>query len=181
MSEKLKPPPSADIRKLAAHELQHALESRRHVVEEHSSEFRWLLASLLAVNGGGLLFLKQELEQPTPLILASGLIFLVGIVFALLTGWQSQRANRAMIKPISLQTALWISVIETGEIQQDEYQRIEKEFQSAMKVARCTQILGWVSAVAFILASIALGLSTVERLNNSHRTLTHQVVGGSLF
>ena len=151
----MQPPLAKDesIRRLAQHELQNATESRRTILEEHSSAFRWLLASLLAINGGGIV-VSKELFAAAPLasVISDG-FFVLGIMCALLTAWFSQRANRAMIQPLSEMVAFWIACIETNDFDPEVFKEASASMAPALKKARPTQLCGWVSASAFLIGS----------------------------
>lgn len=150
------------VRRIAQHELENATESRRTLIEEHSAAFRWLLASLLAVNGGGVLVLKDLLRFSLANAVIAASFFLGGIMFALLTGWFSQRANRAMIQPLSEMIAFWITCAETNEFDEGTFKQVSETLTPALKKARPTQICGWLSAMSFLAGSSIMLLSAYE-------------------
>lgn len=151
-------PIQSTFEKQVIFELERTAEARRTLLEEHSAAFRWLLASLLAVNGGAVLFSKEAIASGDTHALTSGGIFLLGIVAALMAGWLSQRANRGLIEPLAKVTTFWFQVLEADEFDEAEFNKLTNVMEDAMKAGRPTQICGWISALAFVIGAVVLGL-----------------------
>ena len=159
------PPPinSVDsLKRAAAFELEHTAEALRRVIEEHAAAYRWLLASLLAVNGGAILFTKEHLDSAAGLF--AGAIFVLGIMFALVTGWLGQRANGALVAPLREMSAFWISTVESGDFDKKLYEEIAQKEKVALKTASRTQVCGWISAIAFLVGVVVAGVAMLQEL-----------------
>jgi hypothetical protein len=142
--------------RFAEEKLRRTSEARLILIEEHSAAFKWLVASFLAVNGGGLLALgdlKIDLAQKQ----LAGSAFWFGIVCALGIAWQSQVIGRKAINKLSESELLWLSAIETGELDVAEGQRLENEFKAiSVWPARA---FGWASLLAFSVGVFLAGAS----------------------
>lgn len=145
------------VRRIAETEIANLLESKRALLEQHSASFRWLTASLLAVNGGGIVALVGQLNMPRVYVAGSGFLFFLGIIMALLCAWFSQRANRAMLNPVAEFLGFWLSVAHEGELDLEALKTMEHKMAKATKVARPTQISGWLSAIAFSMGVLLAG------------------------
>ncbi len=159
---------AANVRQ-AEIQLQTVNSSHERLLEEHSAAFRWLMASFLAINGGGLLVLK-DLGTPwnLPEMLAA-LAFYIGIVLTLAIAWLGQRAARAAITPISKLSGFWSMVAATGEYDQDQHQEVISEFPKAMKKIRFAPFAGWGSLIAFTVGLGLVGWAQVSERNDGKR------------
>ena len=144
--------------RVAEQELASATHSRSVLMEAHQDSYKWLSASLLAVNSGGMFaFLNFEgLDGKTKAVVA--LFFYLGIMSALLSAYLSQRANRSLIGPLSESMGYWISVAHHGEHLPEVWEGIRIKIQATIKKARATQIAGWASAICFSIGVIGLGV-----------------------
>lgn len=147
------------IRRIAELELTSTAQSRVTVLEEHSAAFRWLLASMLVVNGGAIATSVQAGYFRDWLSLLSGSVFVFGVLGALLSAWFSQRANRAMLEPLATITVYWLGVAETGTADEDELKTILEKVETATKKALPTQICGWLSSICFLIGCSLMGTS----------------------
>jgi hypothetical protein len=145
---------AANIRQ-AEIQLQLVNSSNERLLEEHSAAFRWLMASFLAINGGGLLVVKDLGPPWNSSEMLAALSFYIGIVLALAIAWLGQRAARAALTPISKLSGFWSTVVATGEYDQEHHQEIISEFPKTLKKIRYAPLAGWGSLIAF---SIGLGL-----------------------
>ncbi len=131
------------------------------VLEQHSSAFKWLNASLLAVNGGGAIAVlaAANLSNSTKLYACTGFFF--GILFALLSARLSQSTAIRAVLPFKNQIFYWTRVSITGEQYTDREAELRQEAVKAQRWAFIGQACGWLSATAFMTGaiSIALGLS----------------------
>jgi hypothetical protein len=142
--------------------LDRADEARRTILEEHSAAFRWLMASLLAINAGGLLALDDAKTQ-SPYLLISGGLFLIGVLASLLIGVFSQRANQAVIVHLANVTNFWIEAYEKDEFDSESHQNLMDAGTAVLRRARSSRVAGWASAISFASAIILMGVDRYEQ------------------
>lgn len=135
--------------RVAETELASATHSRNVLLEAHQDTYKWLLASLLAINSGGLLALLNIDTLHGHYKLFVALAFYAGIMASLLSSYLSQRASRQLLPPLGEAMGYWISVANDGQHIPQVWDNINLRIQGAVKEARPTQIAGWVSALCF--------------------------------
>lgn len=144
------------LRAVAAHVTEQAVEGRRHLLEEHSASFRWLMASLMAINGAGLISVKDMTFAEARYALAAAASFFFGIVCALLIAYFGQNSNQKMVDPLSRIALYWRSVAISGEL--DE--KIQKELD--LRMSEATKHSKWPARVGFAsLGFFTLGLASI--------------------
>ena len=148
-SEAIDPDIAACVSRAAEYELVSLAEARRAILEEHSAMFRWLIASLLAINGGATIAIVGSDSFSIATIFYSCLCFVIGIFAALLSAFLGQRANRAMLEPLGKLSGYFIAVAQEGAEIEDAKVPILAEVSAAMKKAMPGRACGWLSAIAF--------------------------------
>jgi hypothetical protein len=164
--------------RVAEQELANANYSRNALLEAHQDAYKWLLASLLGVNSGGMFALLNVANMDWSSKGIVALFFYLGIMAALLSGYLSQKANRTLIGPLGEASGYWISVAHDGEHLPHIWEGIEEKIQSAIKQARPTQFAGWLSAVFFSIGAIGLGIN-MHGIASESPTGKTQCSGGS--
>lgn len=144
------------VRAMAAHAAQSASDGSRRLLEEHSAAFRWLMASFLAINAGGLIVLKDFDVASWPLRIVAAAAFYIGAVSALAIAWLGQRSARAAIEPMSKLSVFWSITAEAGEIDQDQLAQLNEDVSGVTSKAKLAPYAGWVSLLAF-----TIGLTTI--------------------
>lgn len=150
--------PTSDglLRAMARHSAETSADGRKRILEEHSAAYRWLMASFLAVNGGGLIFLKDaKLESPTWL-LASAIAFYVGIVGAFAIAWLGQRAARAAVEPMTELEVFWTMVSQTGIFDEEQFRTLTSKTAAVVSKSKLAPKAGWVSLAAFTVGLILI-------------------------
>ncbi|MCW2395640.1 MULTISPECIES: hypothetical protein [unclassified Sphingobium] len=127
------------------------------VLEQHSSSFKWLNASLLAVNGGGAIAIvsSTQLSDVTKLHACSS--FFIGILLALLSGRVSQMIATKALPSIKNQIFYWTGVSISGQRDLDEENLLKKEADDSLKRAWIGQGCGWLSVTAFVAGAVFIG------------------------
>lgn len=162
-------------RELAATELTRTSESRRTLLDEHSASFRWLMASFLAINSGGLLFLANSKVHNLRLYSVAGVSFYLGIIAALAVAWLGQRVNRRAIAPLSKLESYWALVSATGKFDQEEFDAVMAEVALTANPGMA-RYAGWLSVIAFSVGVFAIGVSSLAPLKcNSRHDLNTNV------
>lgn len=137
MTDEVTPDPTL-VRAMAVHAAQAATEGRQRLLEEHSAAFRWLMASFLAINAGGLLTLKDfNVGAPSSKLIAAA-AFYCGVVSALAIAWLGQRSARSAIEPMSQMSVFWAMTAEAGEVDQNELEKLNTRIAAVLQIATCS-------------------------------------------
>ena len=137
-------------------------ESRRTVLDEHSHSFRWLTASLLALNGGAALAILSNETLTGSTKFSAGAFYLFGIVFALLVAAVGQRVNRKIIPNLNDQLGYWLAVSYDGQRVEGREQELNDEVKASMKFGLVGQLFGWSAGLLFFAGSVTVGLDLRE-------------------
>lgn len=148
------------MRRVAEVELSNSFAAQARLLDENSAAFRWLLASLLAVNGGSALaVLTAEKISGKAMILGGG-AFSSGVFFALLLAFFTMKSAERMVAPLGAFGGFWLAAIESGEIDLDELARKKLEMQKQLKpTKRASNFCGWASATCFVAGVVMIGLN----------------------
>jgi len=164
-------------RRLAEHSIETLKSTYSFAIQQHADSFKWITASLLAINSGGafavLNFEKLDLVSKK----VSGLFFLVGILLSMLVAVAAQKLTIRALPILNHQIGFWISVLEDGKIPANLE---EIESANAKKVIRFQWIvpmIGWLSAACFVagMASIGLNLHSEKSPSSAGRNAVHHV------
>ncbi len=148
--------------RVAEAELAAATHSRDFLLEAHQDAYKWLTASLLAINSGGILATLNATSGLAQFRVAAGLLFYLGMMAALLSQYLSQRAGRLTMAPLGALMGYWISVVHSGEHSQEMWEKLNEDLQDSVKKALSTQIAGWASAILFSAGVALLGMSILH-------------------
>jgi hypothetical protein len=117
------------------------------------------MASLLAINSGGLFALADLTTVNSDLRATAAISFVVGILSALAIAWLGQIASRKFLIPMNEMTAFWMVVAASGHFDEEEHAAIVGRIQKAVTYGTRCRWAGWLSVAAFLLAcgSILMG------------------------
>lgn len=160
--------PASDLeieqnRRLAEISVSDARRSLDLLLEEHSVAFRWLMASFLAINSGGLFILKDLSTTLTWHKIGAGVAFYVGIITALAIAWLGQKACRAAVRPLSQLSGFWASTFAYGAYDIECHQRILDELVSATKKNKLAPLAGWLSLLSFTVGIALIGIMEIKK------------------
>ncbi|WP_305097066.1 hypothetical protein [Croceibacterium aestuarii] len=136
--------------------LRRTSEARITLIEEHSAAFRWLMASFLAINGGGLLAIS-DLEMPTTMFRIAGGAFWLGIICALGLAWRSQVINRQAIQRLSYIELIWATAIAVRDIDPKVAEDAERDFATISPLS--ARAFSWASVACFSVGSWVTGFA----------------------
>ena len=148
---------SAEAQIIASSKKDFYVCSRAIAFEQHSQSFRWLTASLLAINGAAAIAILNSVSIPISAKLWSGIFFLLGILLALGIAVCSQRAGAALLPLIQTQVEYW------DRVQFDGQRIIASESEAAanakmpLRWSSAAQVCGWLSALTFCVGFIIAG------------------------
>jgi len=137
------------IKQFADFERQSLASARQALLDEHSASFRWIMASLLALNGGGLLAFRDSDMTVGSYGLVAIFFFYIGIGAALLVAMFGQRAVQAMLLPVSEMQSFWSLTAATGEFSKANHDSIVTKINDASPMGLCARFAGYISFVAF--------------------------------
>lgn len=140
-------------------ELAAATHSRNALLEAHQDAYKWLVASLLAINGAGLLAVFNAAGLHDVGKIAAAAFFYLGIISSLLSSYLGQRANRLMIEPLSELMGYWITVAHDGDHVPERWEAINAKIQRAVRRSWAVQAAGWASAVCFSAGLLVVGMN----------------------
>lgn len=161
-------------KELAAIGLTRTSDARKFLIEQHSSSFRWLNASFLALNSGGL-FLLKDMQPYSGSWAVAGVSFYLGIAFALAVGWINQERNTANSPQIAILESFWATVTATGLYSLKEHARITDD--KKIVGARPGRWFAWLSFIAFTTGLLAIGCHTMTvRITSEIAHPTHDQI-----
>lgn len=145
-------------RKGALEEITSLKEIRAASWEQHSHSYKWLTASLLAVNGGACLAVLGQADMSVEYKLFAAGCFVGGIVLAMLVAVLAQRTITSSLAPLQRQVGYWMTVVHDGVRDQDFEQTLVEETKNAVRLSIFGQVVGWASAAAFLGGITAAGI-----------------------
>ncbi len=152
---------TAWLRAAALEEKKALDEVRTTLLSEHSHMFRWLSASLLALNGGGAVALLSSEKTDAGFFVWAGIAFLLGITAALLIAVSAQRTSQLAMPKVQMMIGYWLAV--SIDAERDEV--LEKEITGELLVAhnsgKWSRVYGWLSALSFLAGAIVTGVSAI--------------------
>jgi hypothetical protein len=148
-----------DLKFVAAKELDQLNASKWTIIEEHSASYKWLMASLLAVNSGGLFALSESLPVNDLTELIAGTAFLVGILSSLSIAWLGQIASRKMLAPIGELHSFWTLIAAGDEFNQQKHEQIAGKIEATQRKSKWARSAGWLAVLSFVIAVAAIGVS----------------------
>jgi hypothetical protein len=140
--------------------LSNTLELQNRLIDEISAAFRWLMASLLAVNGGSALALLSSDSIERCGVIVAGALFTIGTFSALLLGFFTLKSAERAIQPISSMVEFWLTARHVGEFEQAELETRTNVLEARLRPTKIASYLtGVSSAICFLLGTIAIGLN----------------------
>ncbi|MBB4100162.1 hypothetical protein [Sphingomonas kyeonggiensis] len=131
----------------------------KSLIEETSASYRWLMASMLAINGAAAAAVLNGAMLPPAHKAAPLLFFYIGTMAALAIAFFGQLANRAMIAPVGNALVFWTQVKADQSLDEARWREIEAAITAAQKKGAASKLSGWISAAAFSLGILAAAIS----------------------
>lgn len=154
--------PSTMLQRVALEEIENLKAIRATSWDEHTHSFRWLMASLLGINGAGCLSVISQSEIYYTFRLFAGAAFVLGIFLALLVAVFGQASIRRSLGPIQKQIGYWISVADDGLRVEAIENDLREEFANSANIGVGSRIVGWGSAILFLLGVAVAGLGITQ-------------------
>ncbi|KXU30918.1 hypothetical protein A0J57_13940 [Sphingobium sp. 22B] len=121
---------------------------------------KWLLSSLLAVNGAAAVATWPIAMSPG-IKIASCTSFAIGVLLPLLAGYTSLKTSKTMSAEVGKMIGYWLAVADDGErvasIEAEHADLPRKAEQAGQPAMR----LGWTSILAFVVGLIFAGVGII--------------------
>ncbi len=142
------------VRKIATHSIQTLQEAHRSVVEQHADSFKWITASLLAINGGAAVALLNADSIRGNLRVIPGGLFTAGILCALLVAVVTQKISARALPHLHRKIGWWIGKEHDGLLPENFEEDDAKTSSEITKFAWTIPAIGWLSAILFALGML---------------------------
>lgn len=147
-------------RGLAAHLLGTLQSTSSYLLNFAADVGKWMLTSLLAINGGALVAVWPVEMVARDKAIACAL-FVAGIFAALGSGMQFLRAVETVNKPLGEAIGYWMSVQVDG-LRASELESFEVLQNATKRFTSWATSLGWLSAAFFLAGVVIAGLGSIQ-------------------
>lgn len=144
------------IKRVAEFEAQALISMRNTTIETTVGLAKWLLASLLAINGGAALAVLSSDKISDPALPAG--LFVGGVIGALLNGVLQQYLGMRHTQKMGGVIGYWLWVATTGERIETTEEEHKALGRRMMIHGQLTAVPGWISGLLFVAGSIVAGL-----------------------
>jgi hypothetical protein len=131
------------------------LQTQTTLTDATVSIAKWVLTSLLAINGAGAIATWQIAMDPRTKVLACS-CFVLGTLAALLCGHLQVRSFAKLMRPLGEQVGYWISVQDDG-VRVSSLEKHEQLEAIANRSTRLPNFIGWAAAALFAVGAVISG------------------------
>jgi len=139
------------VSRLAAFEAAAAVESRAKLIDEHTAAFRWMIASLFALNGGAILTIFGTERIGVQPILPALWVFFAGIIATFVAVLFAQLSDRSMIAQMHSWGLYWTTVGSTKARDESHEESIKLGIRKAERLGRWGRVQAIFAMVFFVL------------------------------
>jgi hypothetical protein len=143
----------------AAFERETAIATKRMSMDEIAISFRWIMASLLAINSAGLAVAINGANLFDAWRILALAFLVLGVVFSLQVGWSLLAAHSLMLKPMGDLVVFWTMAAIDGQIDFDEHKDLAKSAASAAPKYHMPRNFAYLSLLAFAVGVTCVGIS----------------------
>tara|TARA_R110002033_G_scaffold29694_2_gene66389 strand:- start:231 stop:722 length:492 start_codon:yes stop_codon:yes gene_type:complete len=137
-----------------------ALTTKKIVMDEMSHAARWIMASVLAINSGGLIASISRNDELGAAMVGAVAAFYVGLSLALMMGWNLIKINQKQLPIHSDFIAVWERAAIDGFIEEDSIKQIaDRLLKLASKEMGLPSIYSRLSFLSFTVGLVFLALS----------------------
>ncbi|QKG70560.1 hypothetical protein [Erythrobacter mangrovi] len=166
-------------KQLALLQREVAMGTKKVVMDEMSHAARWIMASVLAINSGGLIAAINRIEALGFWSTMAVIAFYAGVALALKMGWRQISLNQRMLAPHSRFIAVWESAAIDGQIDGRKLEEVRDEIIAVGTQGIAASTLGRWSFALFTLGLLCLALSTPETAEMKQQEQVVAKVGDS--
>ena len=168
---------TALVRLVARAEVQVLDEIRAATLEQHTEMFKWLIASLLAINGAAAVAMINAHEISAVHRVWAGACFIVGIFFAMVVAVVAQALSAKYLNPLQKLKGYWLTAEIDGTRDESLEENLQGELLRSIRLGWIAPTLGWISGIFFALGLIAVAHGILRNdsdneLNSSLRCRT---------
>ena len=149
--------------KLVDRKIATLLESKTSAIDEQAAMARWLIASLLAINSGGLIYLANAKINMNYYCAVAAVAFIAGILFAMLNAYLIQVIAMRMIAPLDDTISYWTIISDPRHEDADRLTELSEQYQRAGKYGWTAPVAGWLSVLAFVVGVLSTGHALMQQ------------------
>jgi hypothetical protein len=151
----------------AVEEIENLKSIRATAWDEHTHSFRWLMATLLAINGGACLAVLNQDQMDLEHKLAAAGLFILGLLMALLVAVFGQHSVQKTLGPLQKQIGYWMTVVDDGDRDEAIENELNAELKASARIGFAARVSGWLAAMAFIVGVVVAGYGLILTKNNN--------------
>lgn len=142
-----------------------ALTTKKTVMDEMSHAARWIMASVLAINSGGLIASISRNDELGVTMVGAVAAFYVGLTLALMMGWKLIKTNQKQLPIHSDFIAVWERAAIDGFIDEDNIKQVaDRLFAFASKEMGLPSVYSRLSFLSFTVGLVFLAFSAEPAL-----------------
>lgn len=145
------------VKAVADEQLEALVEYRRVLHEQHAHAFRWLAASILAVNAGAAVSVLSASQVQASTKIEAGVFFCVGIILALSMAFVAQVGIGAALQPLHRQMSYWKNVSTLGTRDHEEETKLAAGLNVANRFNVAGQVIGFLALAFFVMGVWRVG------------------------
>ena len=143
----------------ASFERETAIATKKISSDEIAITFRWIMASLLAINSAGLAASISIIKNFDYWQLSSTAFFVVGVLLSLKVGWSLLDGHSFLLKPTGDLIVFWTMAAIDGKIDVDEFRTLAEKANSSIPKYGEPRKFARLSLLAFVMAVICVAVS----------------------
>ncbi len=149
-------------KKLANLQREVAIDTKRLTISEMSHASRWIMASMLAINSGGLIAAISKVDDFEIWSASSVITFYLGVMTALMMGWAQVSMNQKLLPIHSKLIIFWETATLDGQLGNvKDLENIRDEMLATGKKGLFANSLGKWAFFLFSLGLLCLGVSLI--------------------
>jgi hypothetical protein len=137
-----------------------AIATKKIMMDEMSHASRWIMASVLAINSGGLIACLGKIDRLSDTIVGAAIAFYVGVALAMIMGWRLITINQTALPIHSRLIAAWEMTAIDGVIEEEKIKTaVDEQMSLVTSVGVFPSTLGKISFLSFSIGLVFLALS----------------------
>jgi hypothetical protein len=164
-------------KRLASLQREVAIDTKRIAIDEMSHAARWVMASVLAINSGGLIAAISKVDTLELSGVGAVVAFYVGVMIALVMGWSQVSRNQRLLPIHSKMIVFWETASLDGELSDiKKLEEIRDELIFEAQKGYFSSSLGRWSFVFFSLGLLRLAFSAASSRTEGEKGIKQAVL-----